>query len=278
MSLQTRLNDLITAVGTDYKTFRTWMFGSATGTLSVLTTTDKTSLAAAINEVKAAVGAASGATNLTTTAAPATVTINSDTGTDAVVAATDGTNAGVFLPAEKTKLAGIEALADVTDAGNVGSAIHGATAKATPVGADEVAIADSAATFALKRMTVTNFAAFIQNLIVDAAPGTMDTLNEIAAALGDDPNYAASMTTALSNKQPLDTDLTAIAALTSAADRVPYSTGAGTWALAVFTAAGRTLVGAVDAAAQRTALAVYSTTELGNPETDLVAAYTAAKA
>jgi hypothetical protein len=41
--------------------------------------------------------------------------------------------------------------------------------------------------------------------------------------------------------QPLDTDLTAIAALTSAADKVPYSTGAGTWALADFTATGRLL-------------------------------------
>lgn len=52
-SLQSRLSDLITAIGTDYKTFRTWMFGSATGTLASLTTTDKTSLVAAINETKA---------------------------------------------------------------------------------------------------------------------------------------------------------------------------------------------------------------------------------
>ena len=48
-----------------------------------------------------------GATNLTTTASPTTVTINSDTGTDAVIAAADGTNAGLFLPAEKTKLTAI---------------------------------------------------------------------------------------------------------------------------------------------------------------------------
>lgn len=54
--------------------------------------------------------------------------------------------------------------------------------------------------------------------------------------------------------QPADTDLTAIAALTSAADKVPYSTGAGTWALADFTAAGRALVDDANAAAQRTTL------------------------
>lgn len=56
--------------------------------------------------------------------------------------------------------------------------------------------------------------------------------------------------------QAQSTDLTAIAALTSAADKLPYATGAGTWALATFTSAGRTVAGAADAAAQRTALAL----------------------
>jgi hypothetical protein len=41
--------------------------------------------------------------------------------------------------------------------------------------------------------------------------------------------------------QALDTDLTAIAALTSAANKVPYATGAGAWAMADFTATGRLL-------------------------------------
>lgn len=52
MSLQTRLQDFITSVGTDYKTFRTWMFGSSSGTLASLQTTDKTSLVHAINEAR----------------------------------------------------------------------------------------------------------------------------------------------------------------------------------------------------------------------------------
>ena len=51
-------------------------------------------------------------------------------------------------------------------------------------------------------------------------------------------------------------ELQAIAGLVSAADRAPYFTGLGTAALATFTAAGRTLAGAADAAAQRTALAL----------------------
>lgn len=52
-SLQTRITDFITAVGTDVKTLRTWITGSSTGDLTGLTTTAKTSLIAAINEVKA---------------------------------------------------------------------------------------------------------------------------------------------------------------------------------------------------------------------------------
>lgn len=39
--------------------------------------------------------------------------------------------------------------------------------------------------------------------LVDGAPGTMDTLNELAAALADDPNFATTMTTALAGKAPL---------------------------------------------------------------------------
>jgi len=36
--------------------------------------------------------------------------------------------------------------------------------------------------------------------LVDTAPATLDTLNELAAALGDDPNFATTMTNALAGK------------------------------------------------------------------------------
>lgn len=55
MSLQIRLTDFVTAVATDIKSLRTSVSGDATGSLAGLTTTAKTSLVAAINEVDAAV-------------------------------------------------------------------------------------------------------------------------------------------------------------------------------------------------------------------------------
>ena len=38
--------------------------------------------------------------------------------------------------------------------------------------------------------------------LVDAAPGTLDTLNELAAALGDDPNFATTVATSIGTKVP----------------------------------------------------------------------------
>jgi|GEM_PF-6179160 len=63
-------------------------------------------------------------------------------------------NGGYHLSlAERDKLTGIEAGADVTDAGNVGAAIAGAPTKAAPVDADEIAMVDSAASWSLKSIT-----------------------------------------------------------------------------------------------------------------------------
>lgn len=40
--------------------------------------------------------------------------------------------------------------------------------------------------------------------LVDSAPTTLDTLNELAAALGDDPNFATTLTTALGKRVRVD--------------------------------------------------------------------------
>ena len=107
MSRESELNRLVLRLGTQFKNVAT-----VTGLLANLTTADKTSLVAAINEIAAAANAASGIND----AAPSSSTTYSSSKIEAVVAA-----------------------------------------------------------------------------LVDAAPGTLDTLNELAAALGDDPNFAATL-------------------------------------------------------------------------------------
>jgi hypothetical protein len=84
--------------------------------------------------------------------------------------------------------------------------------------------------------------------LISSAPGALDTLNELATALGNDPSFATTITNALAGKQPLDSDLTAIAALTT-------------------TTFGRALLVLADAAAARTALA------LGTAATTAATAY-----
>ncbi|MEJ5072406.1 phage tail protein [Enterobacter ludwigii] len=44
--------------------------------------------------------------------------------------------------------------------------------------------------------------------LVGSSPAALDTLNELAAALGNDANFATTMTNALAGKQPLDSTLT----------------------------------------------------------------------
>ncbi len=39
--------------------------------------------------------------------------------------------------------------------------------------------------------------------LVDSSPATLDTLNELAAALGDDPNFATTMTNMIALKAPM---------------------------------------------------------------------------
>lgn len=213
MSLVSQVSTGFTRVATEFKAIRTLIGGSGTATISSLTTTDKTSLVAAINEVKAS-------------------------------------SSGAPPDASET----------------VKGIVELATTSEVTTGTDTT-----------RAVTPAGVAAAVAALVA-SAPGTLNTLDELAAALGDDPSFATSIATSLSGKQPLDTDLTAIAALTSAANKVPYATGAGTWALADLTSFGRSLIDDADAAAGRATLAVYSTTEIGDPATDFSAVFVAALA
>lgn len=186
MSLQTRLQDLAVAIATDYKQLRTFVTGSSTGDLTGLTTTSKTSLITAINEV-----------NGKAAPTPAAAT---------------------------TTTAGILPLATLAEAA---------------AGVD-AAKAMTAAAVRQERLALKN------EILGAGVPGALDTLDELAAALGDDANFASTITTGLSNRLRVDV-------ATQGLTTTQQTNG-------------------------QTNLNVYSKTEIGNPETDLVAAYTAAKA
>src|SRR5690606_9284672 len=82
-------------------------------------------------------------------------------------------DAGTMSASEARTVLNVEDGADVTDAANVGSAIHGASAKTTPVGADTLGIIDSAASNVLKKLSFTNLLNWIANATATFANKTL---------------------------------------------------------------------------------------------------------
>ena len=209
MSLATNVTDLATRIATEVKAVRTLLNGNAVDN-SALTTTAKGNLVAAINELDAAVDALSGSAagiNDATTATTSTWSSQktsdeigaastadraraNHTGTQSADTVVDGTTNKAYTATEKTKLAGIAtgATANATDAQLRDRSTHTGTQPSS---------------------TIANFAADVDARIstvldIAGAPTTLDTLNELAAALGDDPNFATTITTALSNRVRVD--------------------------------------------------------------------------
>ncbi|MBT9098389.1 hypothetical protein KFZ76_11795 [Methylovulum psychrotolerans] len=77
------------------------------------------------------------------------------------------------------------------------------------------------------QLATTAFVAAGLAALVNSSPSTLDTLNELATALGDDPNFAATMATALAAKAPL-----ASPALTGTPTAPTATTGTNTTQLA----------------------------------------------
>jgi hypothetical protein len=102
----------------------------------------------------------------------------------AVEAATDS---NVFTDADHTKLNGIEAAA---------------TADQTKADIDALNI-DADLLDGQHGSYYTGYADTAVANLVDTAPATLDTLNELAAALGDDPNFATTVTNSIADKLPL---------------------------------------------------------------------------
>lgn len=297
MSLQSQVASGLVTLATAVKTLRNFVAPETNMTTTAQTVTG------AVNELKTAVDAAAstgGATNLdqltdVTLAAQATGHIlrrdadaqykNVDPLTyfDAAGSAAAAQAASQPLDSDLTAIAGLTTSAVgrnvLTAATQAALTAMIGSASTTAAGIAEAATDAEAlaGTDPLRYVTPTGLSAAI-NALVAGAPGLLNTLDEIAAALGDDPNFASTITTSLAGKQPLDATLSAIATQVTAANKIIYATGVDTFAVADFSAFGRTLVASADAAAARTSLDVFSKTEIGDVNYDFSAAVTAALA
>ncbi|EOT9994075.1 tail fiber protein [Escherichia coli] len=78
--------------------------------------------------------------------------------------------------------------------------------------------------------------------MVASAPAALDTLNELAMALGNDPQFATTMLNALAGKQPLNEQLTAFSQLDATQNTFPYFDSNSQLSLANVSEAARTLL------------------------------------
>lgn len=277
MSLATQLSNLATRIGTEFKAVRT-----SVGSLTSLSTTNKTSLVAAINEVAATV--ASGGTILAdaitdattigknvlraTDAAAARTAIGAGTSNLAIGTTASTAKAGNYTPAwadvtgKPTVIAaGADAAAARTAIGAGTSSLTigttASTAKAgnyvptwTEVSAKPAVIAAGATAVAARSAIEVSSTAEMNNAIstavnnlIDGAPVAFDTLKEISDYLATNDTAVGGLTAALANRVRVD-------------------------AAQSFTEPEK-LQG-------RNNLDVYSKTEIGNPETNLVSVFEAA--
>ncbi|EOB9834028.1 shikimate transporter, partial [Escherichia coli] len=89
-------------------------------------------------------------------------------------------------------------------------------------------------------------AEFVRKLLaalVDSSPEALDTLNELAAALGNDPNFATTITNALAGKQPLNDVLTAVGQITPRKNSLLYYNESGNLTLTDLTGRAKSLLG-----------------------------------
>lgn len=194
-SLATRLGDLITAVGTDIKQLRIYITGAAGGDLTGLTTTDKTSLVAAVNEVKASSSGAPPDSSETVKGIIELATqTETNTGTDDVRAVTPlkfQTRLAAYAQPLDSDLTAIAALTT------------------TSYGRALLALADQAALMALVPASS------------ETVVGIIELATQAEITTGTDDVRAVTplklQTRLAAYAQPLDSDLTAIAALATTA-------------------------------------------------------------
>lgn len=183
MSLATNVNDLATRIATEIKAKATQINGNAAD-LSALTTTAKTNLVAAINEVKASVASAAGindaATSTSSTWSSTKITSYVGTSTAGLINDTTPSTSTVFSGTKTNTVATAAAAALIDDTTPSSSKVYSSTKTNTAI---------SAAVAAL----------------VNSAPTALDTLKELSDALGGDASFATTTATALGNRVRTDT-------------------------------------------------------------------------
>ena len=195
MSLTTQIDDLCVAIATDLNGV-----DSRAGNLASLTTTDKASLVAAINEVMAAVGSGG--------------SITADSITDATTVGKALIRAANAAAARVAIGAGTSNLVIGTTAADAKAGNYQPTAAnisdSTTIGRGVVTAADAAAVrtlLSIYSQTETNTA--ITNAVaavVGGAGASYDTLVEIQALLEADDSAIDTLTTALGNRVRTDTN------------------------------------------------------------------------
>ena len=111
--------------------------------------------------------------------------------------------------------------------------------------------------------------AFVQTAIknlIGTAPATLDTLHELADAINNDENFAATITEALAGKQDLNAALTSLSNIETDTDKMIFTNAPNSYVTTDLTAFIRTLLDDTDAATARQTL-----NALGKDETALSA-------
>lgn len=114
-------------------------------------------------------------------------------------------------------------------------------------------------------------AEFVRKLLaalVGSSPEALDTLNELAAALGNDPNFATTVTNALAGKQPLNDMLTAVSQITPEENTLPYFSAEGRVLLAQLSEKARALLALDTSEAMRTELELKAAATM-EPQSDI---------
>ncbi|EJH1212908.1 prophage tail fiber N-terminal domain-containing protein, partial [Escherichia coli] len=114
-------------------------------------------------------------------------------------------------------------------------------------------------------------AAFVRKLLaalVDSSPEALDTLNELAAALGNDPEFATTIMNALAGKQPLSDVLTAISNLEERADNLLFFNQDGNASLSPLSEKARALLALDTPEAMRNELELKAAATM-EPQSDI---------